>query len=329
MENKEKIFPKEIQQIRKDIEDLKIQGATNIAISTFEGMKLFLSNKWGNDSIKDLVKSSIEVGEYLANARENEPLARNGVIFIKIKSQNLFMESIDIKKAQDRLITFIDEYLDMISSSKKLIVENSVDDLRDFENVLTHCHSSTAVDLLKGMAKSKKKDDFGVVCTETRPNFQGRITAKALVEARIDTILIADSAAESFAIGRGSRPIDAIFLGCDQFTKDGYMINKIGSWGIAMAAHYADKPVYVVTPLLKMDPYISASQIEIEVREDKELWNDAPKGLDMFNPAFEIVDKSLITGYVTEEGILEPKELEKVVKEKYTWLFEDNLKNTK
>ncbi len=327
MDKKERVFPKEIQQIRKDIEDLKIQGATNVAISTFEGMKIFLSSKWGNENINDLIKSCLEVGEYLSTARENEPLARNGVVYIKIKASNIFKERIDIKEVQDKLLSFIDEYLDMITSSKKAILKNSIDDLKNFENILTHCHSSTAVDLLKAIAKNKRREDFGVVCTETRPNFQGRITAKSLSEAGIDTTFIADSAAESFAIGRGSRQIDAVFLGCDQFTGDGYMINKIGSWGIAMAAHYAGKPVYVVTPLLKMDPYINTENIEIEIREDRELWNDAPKNLDIFNPSFEIVDKSLITGYITESGILEPKDLRKAVEEKYSWLFVNNLEN--
>lgn len=318
-----KNFPKEIEQIKKDIEELKIQGATNVAISTFEGMKLFLRNKWGNDSINDLVKSALEVGEYLSNARENEPLARNGVLYIKKKSENLYMEKMDIRKAQDRLLSFIDEYLDIISSSKKELVKNSADDLREFENVLTHCHSSTVVELFKGMSRGKKKSEFGVVCTETRPKFQGRVTAKALLDIGIDTTLISDSAAESFAIGRGSRPIDAIFLGCDQITRDGYMINKIGSWGIAMAAHYANKPVYVVTPLLKMDPKISASEVEIEVREEEELWSNAPEGLEMYNPSFEIIDNILITGYITEEGILKANELEEAIRRRYQWLFEE------
>lgn len=318
-----KNFPKEIEQLKKDIEDLKIQGATSVAISTFEGMKMFLQNKWGNNDVKDLVNSVLEVGEYLSNTRENEPLARNGVFYIKKKSENLYMEKISIKDTQDRLLSLIDEYLDMISNSKKELVKNCSDDLREFENVLTHCHSSTVVDLFKGISKGKKNSDFSVICTETRPKFQGRITAKALVDARIDTTLIGDSAAESFVIGRGNKPVDAVFLGCDQITRDGYMINKIGSWGIAMASHYAGKPVYVVTPLLKVDPHTSASDIEIEVREEEELWSDAPKGLEMFNPAFEIVDNSLITGYVTEAGILGPKELEEAVRKRYRWLFEE------
>jgi len=322
-----KRFPKEVEQIKEDITDLKVQGATNVAISTLEGMKVFLNNKWGNDSIKDLVKSCIDVGEYLANARGNEPLARNGVLFIKGKTKNLFMERIDIRKAQERILVFINEYLDLISTAKKTMIQKNVAKLLTFENVLTHCHSSTATSLLKGMAKEKRKDAFGVVCTETRPRFQGRITAKSLIEARIKTVLIADGAAESFVIGRGSIPIDAVFIGCDQFTRDGYMVNKIGSWGIAMAAHYANTPVYVVTSLLKMDPIISASEIEIEIREDKELWRDAPKGLDMYNPAFEIVDRLLIRGYITEEGILKPKDLENITRKKYSWLFENSLTN--
>jgi ribose 1,5-bisphosphate isomerase len=317
-----KNFPKEIEQIKKDIEELNIQGASNVAISTFEGMKIFLESKWGNENVEDLVKSCIEVGEYLANARENEPLARNGIVFLKYKAGNFKNENLDIQGAQERLLSFVEEYMNEISLSKKEIVQKNIQSLLKFENVLTHCHSSTVVELLKGIAKEKYSKDFGVVCTETRPKMQGRITAKALVDARIDTTLIGDSAAESFAIGRGSRPIDAVFIGCDQFTRDGYMLNKIGSWGIAMSAHYADKPVYVVTPLLKMDPHISASEIEIEVREDDELWSDAPEGLDMFNPAFEIVDNSLITGFVTEEGILEPKELEDVTRMRYPWLFD-------
>ncbi|KKP65508.1 MAG: Methylthioribose-1-phosphate isomerase, partial [candidate division WS6 bacterium GW2011_GWE1_34_7] len=133
----------------------------------------------------------------------------------------------------------------------------------------------------------------------------------------------ADSAAESFIIGRGSVPIDAVFIGCDQITLDGYCINKIGSWGIGMAAYYTSKPLYVVSPLLKVDPKMKVQDISIEIREDDELWGDAPKELKMFNPAFEIVDAKLITGFMTEFGIIKPSEIHDIIKAKYTWLFED------
>jgi methylthioribose-1-phosphate isomerase len=101
----------------------------------------------------------------------------------------------------------------------------------------------------------------------------------------------------------------------------GYMINKIGSWGIAMAAYQSGKPLYVVTPLLKIDHDTIHQDIKIEIREDKELWNDAPKELEMYNPSFELVDAGLITGFVTEYGILRPNQISEIVKREYSWLF--------
>ena len=102
---------------------------------------------------------------------------------------------------------------------------------------------------------------------------------------------------------------------------NGYCINKIGSWGIAMAAHQAGKPLYVVTPLLKIDHDSAYHSIKIEVREDEELWTEAPKGLEMYNPAFEVVDSGLITGFITEFGILKPEEIGNMVRKEFPWLF--------
>jgi translation initiation factor 2B subunit (eIF-2B alpha/beta/delta family) len=218
------------------------------------------------------------------------------------------------------------KYLDMISGfteggSKKMLVERCTPLLKNYDKVFTHCHSSTVEALIIELSKNDK--EFEVVCTETRPMFQGRKTAKNLLNAGVKTTMIADSAGESFIIGRGSVPIEVVLIGCDQITAKGHAINKIGSWGMGIAAHYADKPLYVVTPLLKVDPYSFHHDVEIEVREDSELWEDAPKGLHMYNPAFEIVDNMLITGYVTEFGIIKPNDIDKVVKEKYPWLLKD------
>ncbi len=170
---------------------------------------------------------------------------------------------------------------------------------------------------------SQEDKEFEGVCTESRPRMQGRITAKNLVDAGIKTTMIVDSAAESFIINRGNVPIDVVFMGCDQIVKGGHVINKIGSWGIGIAAHYADKPLYVVTPLLKIDEKSYANGVEIEVREDSEIWPDAPRELEIYNPAFEIVDNVLITGFITEFGITKPSEIDALAKEKYPWLFDN------
>ncbi|MDY0096831.1 MAG: translation initiation factor eIF-2B subunit [Candidatus Dojkabacteria bacterium] len=311
---------KQILDIEKDIKELNIQGATNVAIATLEGMKIFIEES--NVSDKELFYKELErVGNKLANARLNEPLARNGVKYVThlFKKKKDDLHSINDMKQQ--LLDYCDEYLFKISDSKRSIIELGLPYVKHFENVLTHCHSSTAVAILKGIGGLNSS--FDVVCTETRPLFQGRTTAKSLLDDGISTTMIADSAAESFIIGRGSVSIDAIFIGCDQITLDGYCINKIGSWGIGMAANLASKPLYVVSPLLKVDPYIKAKDISIEIREDDELWSEAPKELKMFNPAFEIVDAKLITGFMTEFGIIKPEEIHDIVRAKYTWLFDD------
>ena len=312
----------EIEQIQKDIQNLNIQGATNVCIATFEGMKLYLRDSRTDDpqKIKD---EFFEIGNMLARTRENEPLARNGVTFVKYSFEKEFPVLPSANTMKQKLEDFCDRYLDMVESAKRELIDIGTRNLSNFSKLLTHCHSSTAVSLIKSLAKGNQK--FEVVCTETRPLFQGRKTAKSLVDSRINTTMIADSAAESFIIGRGSVPIEAVFLGCDQITMGGHAINKIGSWGISMTAHYVDKPVYIVSPILKLDVNSDRSA-KIEIRESRELWEEAPADLKMYNPAFEIVDSELITGYVTEAGIIRPQDLEKEADVKYPWMF-DNVKN--
>ncbi len=309
----------EIEKIKGDIQNLNIQGATNVAISTFEGMKLFLRLNKDSD-VQKVYEEFIQVGVELSTARPNEPLARNGVKYVNHFFRKEFSVLPIMSIMKQRLEELCDEYLKMISESKKQMLEKSANSFRNYDRILTHCHSSTVEALIKDLAHGDKS--FEVVCTETRPLFQGRITAKNLVNAGIKTTLIGDSAADSFVINRGNIPIDVLFLGCDQILRGGHVINKIGSWGIAMSAHYADKPVYVVTPLLKIDEHSYIGNIEIEVREDSEMWKDAPKGLEMYNPAFEIVDNVLINGFVCEFGIVKPSEIDNLVREKYPWIFE-------
>ena len=309
----------EIQKIYDDIQKLNIQGATNVAIATFEGLKIYLELA-NVDNKDEFMKEFNEIGNALAHARANEPLARNGVTYVRHFFGQKFSELPELGIMKQEFVRLCDEYLAIIEKSKSELLKKNTSNMTNFDKVLTHCHSSTAVSLIKGISKGDY--NFEAVCTETRPRFQGRKTAKSLVEAGVKTTMIADSAAEGFVIGRGSVPIEAVFIGCDQITAEGHTINKIGSWGIAMAAYYAGKPLYVVTPLLKIDPDSFMETVHIEVRETKELWEEAPKGLHLYNPAFEIVDSALIAGYLTEFGMILPENIGKVTKEHYPWVLE-------
>lgn len=310
-------YPKRIKKIYKQIVDLEIQGATNVAIQTFQGILASLDDKRiDDDSFLDRIT---QTGNYLAFARPNEPLAQNGVVYLR----HFFLQnegnSLSIGDKKNLIEDLCNEFLDKISSAKHDIETLNGDKLKYIDHILTHCHSTSAIKLIEGIAEGD--NDFTAVCTETRPRQQGRITAKELLEAGISTTYIADSAAESFVIGRGSKPVSAVFIGCDVITMRGHCINKVGSWGIAMSAHQSSKPLYVVTPLLKIDHDTASHEIKIEIREDREIWENAPEELEIYNPAFEIVDAGLITGYITEYGIIKPNQIASVVKEKYPWLF--------
>jgi len=309
----------QIQKIYEDIQKLNIQGATNVALSVFEGMKLYLTLTKESDP-KKLYEEFMSVGETLAEARPNEPLARNGVKYLKYFFGKKYTDLPALSTMKPQLEELCEEYMQIISESKKNLVENSREYLKNYDNVFTHCHSTAAVNLIKELSHGDK--EFEVVCTETRPRMQGRTTAKNLIDAGVKTTMITDSAAESFIINRGNIPIDVVFIGCDQIVKGGHAINKIGSWGIGIASHYADKPLYIITPLLKIDSRSFVNGVEIEVREDHEIWPEAPKGLELYNPAFEIVDNSLITGFVTEFGITKPSEIDALARGKYPWVFD-------
>jgi ribose 1,5-bisphosphate isomerase len=307
-----------VEQIEKDIKTITIQGATNVAIATIHGVILHCSSITFKDwpEFYEHVKT---VGGGLANTRPNEPLAKNGVKYIIYMLKTRFGEANTANKREEAFKIVSQEYLDLIKDGKQQIIENSIEVMDGVDEVFTHCHSSTAENVI--IARSKVETNLKAVCTETRPLFQGRITAKNLIDSGVDTTMVADSAAESFIIGRGVHGIDVVLIGCDEITYKGDTINKIGSWGVAMASYFSNTPIYVVTSILKMDVETEQIPPKIEMREAKELWPAAPEKLKLINPAFEIVDSKFITGYITEDGILKPEELLAKIKENYSWLY--------
>ncbi|HRI05427.1 MAG TPA: translation initiation factor eIF-2B [Candidatus Dojkabacteria bacterium] len=307
-----------IEDILKDIKSIKIQGATNVAIATFEGIKIYLQNI-GSNLDSDIFEKAMSVGSKLAYARPNEPLAQNGLKFLNYFFKVKYHSPTDSNEIRQILISLCDEYLGMIRDSKEQIVQKNLSLFTDTHYAFTHCHSSTAERLIYEMAKGK--EGFKVVCTETRPLFQGRITAANLLDKGLDTTLIADSAAETYIIGRAGFPVQSVFLGADEITIHGDFVNKVGSWGIGLASYYANIPVYVVTPLLKVNPASAYQSVEIEVRESDELWPEAPKGLKMFNPAFDFINKQFVAGFLTEFGLVKPEDVVRVLRENYGWVF--------
>ena len=153
--------------------------------------------------------------------------------------------------------------------------------------------------------------DFHIYCDETRPLLQGaRLTAYELANAGMDVTLQCDNMAGALM---ASGKIDAVLVGCDRVAANGDTANKIGTSVVAVLAKHYNIPFYVCGPMSTIDSSIACgADIPIEQRKPEEvtdMWYEhpmAPKGIKVFNPAFDVTDHSLITAIITEKGIFYP-----------------------
>ncbi|MDH5374998.1 MAG: S-methyl-5-thioribose-1-phosphate isomerase [Candidatus Bathyarchaeota archaeon] len=302
-----------IETTATKIKRLEVQGARNIAIVAIKAMET-LAQETKAKNKKAFLEELSEAKEILFASRETEPLMRNAVRWIINQVERGGKEKVrDLAK----IVSLASQrFLKNLEDSKERIAEIGARRIRNRSVILTHCHSSTVTYLLN-KARSEEKF-FRVICTETRPIFQGRITAKEMLELGVDTTLIVDSAARFFM-----NQADFVIVGADAITSEGNVINKIGTSMIALLAQEARTPFYVVSELLKFDPATMYGDYEkIEERNPNEIWKDPPENLTIRNPAFDITRRDFIHGIICEEGIISPHSVIGVMHRKYPWVFE-------
>ncbi len=301
-----------IQETAEQIRKLQIQGARNVAICAIKAIQTQAEQT--NAKTKNQFLSELkEAYTIFSSARETEPLMRNAIRCLISQAQKAEMDK--VSALSKLVVSAASQFLEDLEASREQTAEVGAKRIRDGSVVFTHCHSSTVTRLL---AKAKMQGkNFKAICTETRPAFQGRITAKELVDLGIDTTFIVDSAARTFMA-----QVDVVVLGADAITSEGNVVNKIGTSGIAVLAHEARKPLYVVSELLKFDPETLHGEYEkIEQRSPAEVWSDAPSKLDVRNPAFDVTPNRYIHGLICEEGIIAPQSVVEVMRQKYPWVF--------
>ncbi|HYQ02206.1 MAG TPA: S-methyl-5-thioribose-1-phosphate isomerase [Polyangiaceae bacterium] len=182
--------------------------------------------------------------------------------------------------------------------------------IEDGDSILTHCNAGglvaggigTALGVVRRAHEQGKK--LHVYVDETRPLLQGaRITAWELGKLGIDHTLICDNmAAGLMAQGK----IQKIFVGADRIAKNGDVANKIGTYGVAVLAHFHRIPFYVVAPRTTFDrSCASGREIPIEQRAADEVRaGKSPATSRVYNPAFDVTPRELITGIVLDDGVL-------------------------
>ncbi len=291
----------DVDGVYKDIQSLKIQGATNVALAVLDT----LARKVSETPHIDIDKLK-EIGTRLAFARPTEPLAQNAIRYLS-----------NAKTASEASAR-IAGYTLMIEEGKRTIPEHGAPLLVDGGQYLTLCHSSTTIKLFE--TARTKGTYFSLYVAETRPRFQGRITAVELLKAGFDDVtMVIDDMAVSLIEGRIGK-IDAVFIGADLLTAGGF-VNKVGSLAVTAAADKKGIPVYVLTTLLKFDPRPYDPSM-IEERNADEIWDKAPKGLKFYTPAFDYVPFYDNVRLVCEAGSITEHELTASVTKHYPFILE-------
>ncbi len=194
--------------------------------------------------------------------------------------------------------------------------------LSDGARVLTHCNAGalataghgTALGVIRSAIESGKR--VSVIADETRPFLQGaRLTAWEMAQEKIPVTLITDNmAGHMMATGE----IDAVIVGTDRVAANGDVANKIGTYMVAVLARRHGIPFYVACPLSTIDMTIAGGKdIPIEERHADEvkgfrdtLW--AAEGVAIRNPAFDVTPAELVTGLITEKGVVLAPDREKL-----------------
>lgn len=313
-----------IEDVFDAIQKLKVRGAPAIGVIAAYGLVLAFQ-KLTKISADDFFNFLNERINYLNSAR---PTAVNlNWALQSIKTELTNSQQFDLVDAKDRL--------------SKISIRIHEDDIRRCENIsnfgqkilhnnsriLTHCNTGalatggrgTALGIILEACELGKQ--IRVFATESRPVLQGaRLTVWELENSKIPATLICDSAA-GWLINQ--QEVDLVLLGADRIAADGSTANKIGTYNLAILASYHKIPFYVAAPFSTVDFSIKTGQeIPIEHRAADEIRNVfgsfpiTVADIDCWNPAFDVTPPELISGIITEEGVIYPP-------------YELNLKSTK
>jgi len=293
----------------RDIKELKIQGAQNIAKSALRALRQRVTVSKAITRGR-FFKELNEAKKQLFASRPTEPCLRNCIHFVLANCKGR-----DVTDLKENIFFLIEKALEHLQTTEKEIAEIGAKKINSGMIIFTYCHSSTVINILK-KAKQQNKT-FEVHNTETRPLFQGRTTATELSKLAIPITFFVDAAAR-YALKKA----DIMLIGADVITSEGKIINKIGSELFAEIANKYEIPVYVCTDSWKFDAAtVFGYEEDIEERKPSEIWKKPPKGIKIDNHAFEKVDTNLITGVISELGIYKPEIFVEELKRNYRWMF--------
>ena len=291
---------------------LAVRGAPAIGVAGAMGLVVALAPYVGDDRDRFLTRVE-ELGERIARVR---PTAVN-LSWAIGRLRRLACETAgDSPSVLDALRREATRILEEDREMCRRIGEQGMELLPDGARVLTHCNAGALATGGIGTAlapvylAAERGRRVAVFADETRPLLQGsRLTAWELSQAGIDVTVLADNMAASLM---RAGEVDLVIVGADRIAANGDVANKIGTYPLALAARHHGVPFYVAAPWSTVDPATpTGDEIEIEHRAADELGRGfaspvSPRGVAVYNPAFDVTPAALVTAFVTDRGILRP-----------------------
>jgi methylthioribose-1-phosphate isomerase len=306
------------------IKTLTVRGAPAIGVAAAYGLVIAVQKLHSKTSISDAIDALQKASDFLASSR---PTAVNlfwALQRVQEKAERFIAENPKAKLADLQQIVF-DEADSICKEDIEMcrkIGENGWKYISDGDGILTHCNAGALATAGQGTALSvifeahKNGRKFMVYADETRPLLQGsRLTAWELKQAGVDVTVICDNMA-AYLMKQGK--INTVITGADRIAANGDTANKIGTYGLSILAKAHNVPFYIAAPSSTFDMNIAnGKQILIEQRNGDEVTEFskvkvAPKDIKVYNPAFDVTDAALISAIVTERGVINRPDKEKI-----------------
>ena len=301
-----------VEEVWEAIRHLKVRGAPAIGMTAAYGVVLASRDERGG--VSDWLARVLKAAEYLATSR---PTAVNlfwALERMSAKAKTLAESGRDLETCKRELLEEAVAIQREDEETCRLIGEHALTLLKDGMGVLTHCNAGGLATAKYGTALApiylakERGIDIRVFADETRPVLQGaRLTAFELQQAGVDVTLICDNMA-GMVMSKGW--VDAVIVGTDRVAANGDVANKIGTYSVAVLAKAHGIPFYVACPLSTIDLGTpTGAEIPIEERSAEEVTEGfgkrtAPRGVKVFNPAFDVTPAEYVTAIITEKGIV-------------------------
>ncbi len=296
------------------IKTMIVRGAPAIGVAGAHGVVLYAQElAKENISRDEFINKLLKKADYMASSR---PTAVNLMWAVKKQKEIVKKSQSDIKGIVEELKANAIKLENEDIEINKKIGDFGAEVVPKGATILTHCNAGALATVGYGTALGVVRSAFAndptvkVFADETRPRQQGaRITTLELTMDGIPTTLITDGMC-SYFMKKGM--IDMVVVGADRIAANGDTANKIGTYTVAIAAKYHNIPFYIAAPLSTIDTSIkTGDEIIIEERSREEVTHINGKiicapDVNVINPGFDVTPNELITGIITEKGILKP-----------------------